>query len=179
MAPNPKKTLSDKQWKQIEERIEKGESCYRLGKEFKIPENTIRGRYEQNKRIKDVAVQLVTAEKAVYDLPATMQVGVMRYAQSLRNISYHLACGSEFGASTFHRLSGIANARALEIDDIDPDMDKLKTVAVLTQVANEAARSSFNLLNANKELMEKENAKGSEDKITKIERSIVKSLVKA
>lgn len=79
----------------------------------------------------------------------------------------HLAGAAKYGASTAHRLSGIANAKVMEIDDAAPLTDasllSLKGVAVLTKVANEASQIGVNLLAANKDMIKEANQGNGQD----------------
>ncbi len=78
-------------------------------------------------------------------------------ADRLISISEHIAGSAEYGAATSHRLAGIANAKAAEIDDADPLSDKsmktLQGIAILMKVANSSAETAINLLAANKDKM--------------------------
>jgi ABC-type transporter Mla subunit MlaD len=109
----------------------------------------------QLNQIKTVANQIVATEQALKALPIAAQQSAHSLAYKLRSISEHLAHAADFGAATAHRLSGIAHAKVQEIDDAAPlnaeSMESLKGVAVLTRMANDAAATGINLLNANKE----------------------------
>lgn len=158
-----KSALTDKQWAQIEKRLIEGEACRRLADEFKISEAAIRKRFgSQIKQIKDVANQLVTAEAALRALPIGAQISARTLADELKEMSSHLAGAGRFGAATAHRLSGIAHAKVLEIDDAAPlgqeSIESLKGVAVLTKLANDSSQIAINLLAANKEKIKELNS---------------------
>jgi hypothetical protein len=83
-------------------------------------------------------------------------------ADDLKAISDHLAGAARFGAATAHRLSGIAHAKAQEIDDVQPLNEQsiigsLRGIAALTKLANEASEIGVNLLRANKEEIDRIN----------------------
>lgn len=159
-----KSPLSDKQWSEIEKRYFAGEKARRLADEFGITEAAIRKRFgTQAKKIKEVANQVIAAEEAFKSLPYSSQVSAQNLIDDLRAISTHLAGAAKYGAITAHRLNGIANMQLDKIDDSelsDPDsasVHVVKTVAALTDVANRAAQTGLNLLNANKDQIAKAN----------------------
>lgn len=158
-----KSSLTEKQWKDIGERLLRGESGRSLGKEFGVSEAAIRKRFgAQTKQIKDVANQLVAAETAFKDLPISAQISARTLADELKEISMHLAGAARYGAATAHRLSGIAHAKVAEIDDAAPldeeSLKALKGISVLTQLANNAAEIPIGLLKANKEAIDNMNS---------------------
>lgn len=67
-----------------------------------------------------------------------------------------LAGAARYGAATAHRLSGIANAKAGEIDDAKPMDDQsriaLSDIGALTRLANGAAEIGLDLIKATKEV---------------------------
>lgn len=88
-------------------------------------------------------------------LPIGAQISARTLADELKDMSGHLAKAGNFGAATAHRLSGIAHAKVLEIDDAAPlgqeSIESLKGVAALTKLANDSSQIAINLLAANKE----------------------------
>jgi predicted DNA-binding protein YlxM (UPF0122 family) len=168
-----KSLLTLEQWAEIERRhLVAGESVNSLANAFGINESSIRRKIKPNlaelqngekplqvlaqeKYEADKAVRLITDQIA--ELPITRQKIVNDLARKLSNISDHLASAAEYGAATAHRLSGIAHAKASEIDDGSP-MDEqsvvtLKGIAALTRMANESSEIGMNLIRANKEQM--------------------------
>lgn len=144
--------LTDKQWELIAERYLRGESARALAREFGTSESTIRTRLSaQTAQIKSVANQLLEAESAFKSLPISAQVSAKSFIDDLRAVSMHLAGAAKFGSMTAHRLAGIANQHAQLIDDDEPDEEKLRRVAQLQSVANEATKTGLNLLASNKD----------------------------
>jgi hypothetical protein len=150
--------LNEKQWLEIERRLLAGEKPADLAREFGVNRAAITRRFsQQHKTIKHVANQLVTAEDALRALPVAQQITALNIAEQLRSISQHLCSAANYGAMTAHRLSGLANQKAAEID---PDimegdgLDDLKMIAGLTRIANDSAEIGLNLLKANKEAVD-------------------------
>jgi uncharacterized protein (DUF2342 family) len=148
--------LTDKQWAEIECRMVAGESIRKLAKEFGVSDGAIRLRLSaQVEEIKSVANQIVATEDRLRSMPITAQVSTHNLADQLRSISGHLAGAANYGASTAHRLAGIANGLVVKIDDAKPMDEKsiteLKAIAGLTKMANDASEIGLNLLRANKE----------------------------
>lgn len=166
-----KSSLTDSQWEQIERRhLVDGESINALAAEFGVNDSSVRRKIKPNKAelpngakpLPVLALEKVQADREVRriaeqiaELPVAKQQIVSDLARKLTNISGHLASAAEYGAATAHRLAGIANAKAQEIDDAAPltgdSMEALKGIAGLTKMANEASEIGVNLLKANKE----------------------------
>lgn len=155
--------LTDAQWEKIGKRLLSGESAASLSREFNISKATISARFsERIRNVKDAANQIVAAETALGKLNVSEQIAARSLADDLKAISEHLAGAARFGAATAHRLSGIAHAKAAEIDDASPLKDDdslaaLKGISVLTKMANEAAEIPMGLLKANKEKIDEIN----------------------
>lgn len=151
-----KSSLTEKQWEAIEKRALNGDPVRALAREFEISEAAIRKRIgARTKTIKDVANQLVVAERAFESLPLGAQISARTLADRLKAISNHLAGAAEYGSSTAHRLAALANAQMDRIDESKPfdkdSVEAIKGIAVLTETANRAAEIPLNLLKANKE----------------------------
>lgn len=151
-----KSLLNEKQWAEIERRSIAGESGRKLAAEFGITEGAIRKRLgAQVKEIKVVANQLVAAKTALKSLPISAQISAQTLADELMEISMHMASTAKYNAATAHRMAGIANAKAAEIDDGAPLTDEsraaLRDVGALVAMANNASVIPMGLINANKD----------------------------
>jgi len=151
--------LTDAQWEKIGKRILAGESAASLAREYGVSKTAISLRVSKRvDAVKDAANQLVAADAAMAKLNVSEQITARSLADDLKAISMHLAGAARYGASTAHRLAGIANAKAAEVDDAAPLDDEsreaLKDVAVLGKMANEASEIGLNLLKANKDSIE-------------------------
>lgn len=148
--------LTDRQWEAIGKRLLAGESTSALAREFGVSKATISERFsERLGNVKDAANQIVAAEVALSKLNVSEQIAARSLADDLKAISMHLAGAARYGASTAHRLSGIANARAEQIDDAaqftEDGFKAMAEVSALTKLANSAAEIPLGLLKANKE----------------------------
>jgi hypothetical protein len=146
--------LSAKQWQEIEKRLLAGESQGKLAREFGISRSVITGRFSARlSTIKDVANQLVSAEGALREMPVSDQLLTLNLADELRAISMHLASAAKYGSATAHRLNALAHTEVLKVDDAKPldSLESLKSVGVLTKLANDSAAIGLNLLAANKD----------------------------
>lgn len=174
MMGRPSK-LTDAQWEAIGKRLLSGESAASLAREFGVDRAAITRRFSQrNATIKTVAKQIVETERALSFLNASEQIAACSLADELRAISNHLAGAARFGAATAHRLSGIAHGKVAEIDDAaitaPESIEALKSVAVLTKMANESSEIALNLLKANKETVDELNRpRNPENDVTRIE----------
>lgn len=159
--------LTESQWETIHSRFLAGETARSLGREFGVSEAAIRKRFgaqqkisEQSSQVRNVAEKLAIANLALAELPTHQRPIAIGLSEKLQNISNSLAAAAELGASTSQRLARIA-ARAVDTipdhgDLGEDDMDKLKGVAVLTRMANDAGSMGLGLLNANKERLKPE-----------------------
>ena len=166
-----KSSLSEKEWIQIGDRLlAGGESARALAREFGTSEASVRRKFPaQRKDVKIVANQLVAAEAALRSLPISSQIDALNLVDQMKSMSTHLGGAGAFGAMTAHRLAGIAQAKALEIDDAAPlteqSMEALKSIAYLSRTANEAGEIAMGILKANKETITELNRKPpAEDK---------------
>jgi hypothetical protein len=149
--------LTDAQWEAIGKRLLAGESAASLAREFGVSKAAVSGRFsERNQKIKNVANQIVETERALSFLNVSEQLAARSLADDLKAISEHLAGAARFGAATSHRLAGIAHNKVAQIDDAKPlddddSLKSLKSIAVLTRMANDASEIGLNLLRANKD----------------------------
>lgn len=172
--------LTDAQWEKIGKRLLAGESASSLAREFGVSKAAVSTRFsERNRTIKDVANQIVATESALSKLNVSEQIAARSLADDLKAISEHLAGAARFGAATAHRLSGIAHAKASEIDDAAPLKDEeslaaLKGISVLTKMANESSEIGLNLLRANKDTIDELNKQNAaKQPVSRIEREII------
>jgi len=154
--------LTEKQWDEIKRRIANGEKAADLSREYGVSKAAISTRVSKRiETVKSVANQIVSAEIALHALPVSEQLLTLSLVDELKAISMHLAGAGKFGAATAHRLSGIAHAKAQEIDDAAPldgeSLESLKGISALTKMANEASQIGVNLLSANKETVKEFN----------------------
>ena len=155
--------LTDAQWEQIGKRLLSGESAADLAREFKVSPASVSVRFSKAVgNVKIVANQIVATENALALLNVSEQIAARSLADELKSISAHLAGAAKYGAMTAHRLHGIAQSKAQEIDDAAPMDDLSRTaladVAALTKTANGAAEIGVNLIRANKEHVDAINA---------------------
>lgn len=149
--------LTEAQWKELGERLRRGELAVDLAREYGTSKSAISKRFSKlTETVSKAAQQLAAAQEAVSSLEIPEQIEVYALAKELREISRHLAGSAKFGAATAHRLAGIAHAKVQEIDDAAPldkkSIEALKGVAVLTKLANEASQIGLNLLSANRDM---------------------------
>jgi hypothetical protein len=161
--------LSPSQWEALHKRLLAGETARALGREFSVSEAAIRKKYGANQKVsaqssqvRTVAEKLAQAQTALEALPPAQQGVALDLADKLRNISSSLASAAELGAKTAHRLQSLANSEVAKVDDADPlaSLGSLKSVGVLTKLANDSASIALNLLNANKETVKDLNSQG-------------------
>ena len=152
--------LTDAQWAAIEARFLAGESARAIAREFDVSEAAIRKRFgsqqsisSQSSQVRTVAEKLADAQIALAALPKHQQPAAITLADELRSISGHLAAAARYGSATAHRLQALAHGEVQKIDDVDPlqpeSVEVLKGISALTRLANDAAATGLNLLNAN------------------------------
>ncbi len=146
--------LSPQQWAEVERRLAAGEGVRDLARAFGVSPAAVskRGVSKQTKQVQVVAKQLAQAQTALAALPVAQQYTAVSLAEKLRNISGSLASAAELGAKTAHRLNALANTEVNKVDDANPlaSIEELRSVGVLTKLANDSAHIAVNLLAANK-----------------------------
>lgn len=155
--------LTTTQWEEVQRRLPT-EGASALGREFGISEAAIRQKFgsrtkigSQNSNIRKTAKMLADAHIALDELPPRQRHIAVGLAEQLRNMSQSLAMAGELGAKTAHRLHALANTEVNKVDDANPLNDEsitaLKSVGVLTKLANESSQIAVNLLSANKDMV--------------------------
>lgn len=150
--------LTPDQWREVERRLNAGESASGLAKEFGVSDGLISQRFSKlSKEVKKTAEAIAQSQNMLAVLPVAQQYQAISLAEKLRNISSNLASAAEYGAATAHRLQAIAHAQVQKIDDADPmnSQEQLQAISALTKIANDAGRQGFDLLTANKGESEK------------------------
>lgn len=146
--------LTEKQWAELERRHLRGEKVSVLAKEYGIGIQTIRDRVSvKNAEIKEVAKQLVEAEKRYEALDVSVQVSVRTLADEMKAISSNLASAASYGAATAHKLARVANIQANKISEHEDDElnpESLRGIAALTNLANQAGNIGLGLIAATK-----------------------------
>ncbi len=152
--------LSPQQWSDIERRMSEGEKASELAREFDVHPSQITRRVSQvSQKVRIVAQKVADAQTALAELPVPQQYSAISLAEKLRNMSASVAAAAELGAKTGHRLHALANYEVAKVDDADPlrSIEALKSVGVLTKLANESLAPALNLIAANKEAVQKLN----------------------
>ena len=148
----PSKLTAD-QWRELERRLNSGESAAALSREYGISEPVISNRFSKVlKEVRIAAEKIAEGQNALAKLPANLQHQAVSLAEKLRNISGHLASAAEYGAATAHRMQAIANAQVEKVSDTDPmeSQEQLQAISALTRIANDSARLGMELIGANK-----------------------------
>lgn len=160
--------LTPTQWGEIERRFLVGESASALGREFGVSEAGIRKKFgssyavsSNGSKVREVALKLADANSALQALPPAHRGVAIDLSEKLRSISMSVASAAELGAKTGHRLHALANTEVGKVDDSnvlsEDSITALKSVGVLTKLANESLMPALNLLAANKDRMREAN----------------------
>lgn len=140
--------LTPTQWDEIGRRLAGGETAANLAREFDVSHTVVSRRFSHVSQTKVAALA-----KELAALPVKDHSAVVTLADELRSISTHLAAAARYGSATAHRLQALAHGEVQKIDDANPleSVEALKGVHALTRLANDAAATGLNLLNANKD----------------------------
>ena len=145
--------LSPDQWREVERRLNAGESAAVLSREFGVSQPVISNRFSKvSKEVRKTAEAIAESQNMLAVLPVAQQYQAISLAEKLRNISSNLASAAEYGAATAHRLQAIAHAQAQNIDDADPmnSQEQLQAISALTKISNDSAKLGTDLISANK-----------------------------
>lgn len=175
-----KSSLTPEQWAEIERRhLVGGETINSLAAEFKVNESSIRRKIKPSKAASPSGkspLHVLAEEKVrveaeskritaqIAGLPQTQQLIVSDLARKLTNISEHIGSAAEISAASAHRLSILANQQLDKVDEVNPlsTAVQLKTFEALQSMANGASQIPMNLLKANKDTIEDQNKRVSE-----------------
>jgi hypothetical protein len=161
-----KSKLTLKQWGEVEKRLLAGEGARAIARDYTVTDAAIRLRFTStHKTVKDVANQLLSADRALKSLPISSQLLALNLLDELKAVSAHLVSAARLGASTAHRLAGIANEEVGKVVDLEKSVGSLRHVAILTKMSNDASVIGLNLLAANKEVLKNENAAPAADTV--------------
>lgn len=152
--------LNEAQWVEIERERLKGVPYRTLAKKYGVSASAIRERVSaQSTEIKEVANQVIEAERRFKELPISAQISAQTLIDDLRAVSTHLASAAKYGSMTAHRLAGYAHAETEKIDDAAPlaNPDTLSGISALTRMANQSSEIGLNLLRANKDFVDEVN----------------------
>ncbi len=144
--------LSDKQWKEIEARLTKGEKAIALAKEYDITRGAISKKFSQHKEVKALANQIVATEISIQNSTTSIQIGAFNLANQLLSISKHMATGANNSAMNYGRLSSIATKQLAKLDEDNLDEAELAIARTLTIMSNEAAKTPMDLIKANQNI---------------------------
>lgn len=153
-----KSKLTPDQLAECQRRRLAGESLRALAREFGMSPSALTERISgQTEQIKTVANQIVATERALSALPISAQITAQNYAARLRAMSDNILSAASLGAATSHRLAAFANSQVAKIDDADPlaNIETLKGVSALTEMANKAGEPALKILSASKEAVQK------------------------
>ena len=154
--------LTDAQWEKIGKRLLADESAASLAREYGVSKATISIRFSQRvQKVKEVANQLVTTDRAMSLLNVSEQMAARSLADDLKAIGDYTAQAARSGAETSSILNAMAVKKARLLNHNAP-MDEealtsLKGIAALTRTANEAAQIGTDLMKASKDLVDEAN----------------------
>ena len=155
--------LTPLQWANIAARIRFGESKSSLAREYGITRQAIHGKLpglQEESPIETAASKIVIAheyvQSGVKGMHPKLQVEAWDMAKNLISISENLTEGALYGAMNFFKLAKLAQEMTetmLEEDKVD--INTLGAISAITKTANEAAAPSMNLLNINKQTVDR------------------------
>jgi len=155
-----KSKLSATQWETIAKRMLDGDSTRSLAREFGVSESTIREKLSaQQKKIKTVANQIVTAHESLNALPITAQISAQNLAARMLAVSENLAGSAAISSATAMHFAGLAHEEAmrvktLNIEDADAAKaeERMRRAQMAQTAANTAATIGTNLLKISKDV---------------------------
>ena len=175
------KPISEDTWQKIlHKHIVDGVGVRALEKEYGVSESTIRSRAKtaQIAQVKDLANQAVDVSRKFQEMDSFAQNLTASLACKLNTISMIAVDVAESEAKSARQLSALKSIQVMELaGQSDPTPEKLMMVKMFGEAVNDSMKPTFNLLNANKATIEKNNAASEKpvQKYDKIERVIVRA----
>jgi len=145
--------LTERQKKEITDRMASGETQRALADEFKVSVGTINKLFSgRSETIKTLARAKASVDSSIQLLNVSEQVIVFNMAEQIKSMQHDYTRGAAAGLDTATHLHEIANAKARELSAGTVETEDLRIVAALTDTANKAASMGTVLLNANKDV---------------------------
>jgi len=154
--------LTPLQWANIAARVRFGESKSSLAREYGITRQAIHGKLpglQEESPIETAASKIVIAheyvQSGVKGMHPKLQVEAWDMAKNLIAISENLTEGALYGAMNFFKLAKLAQEMTESMLADGIDINTLGAISAITKTANEAAAPSMNLLNINKQTVDR------------------------
>ena len=154
--------LTPLQWANIAARVRFGESKSSLAREYGITRQAIHGKLpglQEESPIDTAASKIVIAheyvQSGVKGMHPKLQVEAWDMAKNLISISENLTEGALYGAMNFFKLAKLAQEMTESMLADGIDINTLGAISAITKTANEAAAPSMNLLNINKQTVDR------------------------
>lgn len=154
--------LTPLQWANIAARIRFGESKASLAREYGITRQAIHCKLpglQEESPIETAASKIVIAheyvQSGVKGMHPKLQVEAWDMAKNLISISENLTEGALYGAMNFFKLAKLAQEMTESMLADGIDINTLGAISAITKTANEAAAPSMNLLNINKQTVDR------------------------
>ena len=154
--------LTPLQWANIAARIRFGESKASLAREYGITRQAIHCKLpglQEESPIETAASKIVIAheyvQSGVKGMHPKLQVEAWDMAKNLISISENLTEGALYGAMNFFKLAKLAQEMTESMLADGIDIKTLGAISAITKTANEAAAPSMNLLNINKQTVDR------------------------
>lgn len=155
--------LTPLQWANIAARVRFGESKASLAREYGITRQSIHSKMgvglQEESPIETAASKIVIAheyvQSGVKGMHPKLQVEAWDMAKNLISISENLTEGALYGAMNFFKLAKLAQEMTESMLADGIDINTLGAISAITKTANEAAAPSMNLLNINKQTVDR------------------------
>ena len=155
--------LTPLQWTNIHTRIRMGEKKADLAREHGITRQAINYKFAgvvEESPLETAAAKIVIAHEYANDelqkLPRKTQAQAWDMAKALMAISENLTDGAMQGAVNFRKLATLASDMTEDmLEKGRADLATLGYISAITKTANEAAAPSLNLLNINKNTVDR------------------------
>ena len=154
--------LTPLQWANIAARVRFGESKASLAREYGITRQAIHCKLpglQEESPIETAASKIVIAheyvQSGVKGMHPKLQVEAWDMAKNLIAISENLTEGALYGAMNFFKLAKLAQEMTESMLADGIDINTLGAISAITKTANEAAAPSMNLLNINKQTVDR------------------------
>ena len=154
--------LTPLQWANIAARIRFGETKASLAREYGITRQAIHCKLpglQEESPIETAASKIVIAheyvQSGVKGMHPKLQVEAWDMAKNLIAISENLTEGALYGAMNFFKLAKLAQEMTESMLADGIDINTLGAISAITKTANEAAAPSMNLLNINKQTVDR------------------------
>jgi len=143
--------IKEYDWPEIRKKLLEGQTYRSVADDYGVTMAAIHKTMgNQVNQVRDAALSIVNAEYKLKQMPIDAEYDARALARELIAISDYLARSAKQGAMTSEKLSAIALLKSQGLDVDNLELEQLREIAALQDVANKSASTAIELLKITK-----------------------------